>query len=219
MTDDPAGTERRTLPMFPLGTVLFPGMPLPLHVFEPRYRGMTRDLLDGDREFGVVLIERGSEVGGGDQRFELGTMARIVEAAETEDGRWALIAVGVRRLRVIDWLPEDPYPRAEVVELDDPSPDPDDDGRFAAALASAERTVRRAVALLTELAEDAPVGPGFELVEDPRVASWQLAALTPIGPADRLRILAVDDPADRLLLVAELAEDAASMLAFRLSGG
>ena len=204
--------------MFPLGTVLFPGMPLPLHVFEPRYRAMTRDLLDGDREFGVVLIERGSEVGGGDQRFDMGTVARIVEAAEMDDGRWALIAVGVRRLRIVEWLPDDPYPRAEVVELDEPAGAADDE-RFAGALAAAERAVRRALALLSELAEDAPVGPGFELAEDPAVAGWQLAALTPIGPADRLRILAEPDPSDRLLLVAELAEEAASMLAFRLSGG
>ena len=84
------------MPMFPLGTVLFPYAVLPLHVFEPRYRVMTRRCLDGDREFGVVLIERGSEVGGGDVRFGVGTIARIVQVAETarrrlraRDGRLA----------------------------------------------------------------------------------------------------------------------------------
>ena len=69
------------LPMFPLGTVLFPSVFLPLHVFEPRYQELTRDCLAGDNEFGVVLIERGSEVGGGDARFDVGTVARIIEAA------------------------------------------------------------------------------------------------------------------------------------------
>ncbi|MEY2464632.1 MAG: ATP-dependent Lon protease, partial [Acidimicrobiaceae bacterium] len=65
------------LPMFPLGTVLFPSVFLPLHVFEPRYREMTRHCLDTQREFGVVLIERGSEVGGDDVRTQVGTVARI----------------------------------------------------------------------------------------------------------------------------------------------
>ena len=86
--------------MFPLGAVLFPSMVLPLHVFEPRYRASTRDCLAGDRRFGVVLIERGSEVGGGDVRFSVGTVAQIVEAAELPDGRFALGTVGVERIRV-----------------------------------------------------------------------------------------------------------------------
>ena len=79
----------RPMPMFPLGTVLFPYAVLPLRVFEPRYRVMTRRCLDGDREFGVVLIERGSEVGGGDVRFGVGTIARIVQVAETPDGGYS----------------------------------------------------------------------------------------------------------------------------------
>lgn len=204
----------RVLPMFPLGTVLMPGMPLPLHVFEPRYRAMMDDILAGEREFGVVLIERGSEVGGGDQRFTTGTVARVAEAAQTPDGRWALIAVGTRRLRVQRWLPDDPYPRAEIVELDEHAPD---DG-YAAALAEASRTVRRAVALLSELAETS-VPPGFELPDDPLEAGWHLAALAPLGAADRYRVLTEDDPTRRLGVLAQLADDAGTMLAFRLSGG
>src|SRR3989442_3963737 len=101
--------------MFPLGTVLFPYATLPMHVFEPRYRALLGDCLKSDApEFGVVLIERGSEVGGGDVRFRTGTVARIVEAAELPDGRWVLVTVGTRRIRVHDWLAEEPYPRAEV---------------------------------------------------------------------------------------------------------
>ena len=108
--------------MFPLGAVLFPSMVLPLHVFEPRYRALTRDCLAGDRRFGVVLIERGSEVGGGDVRFSVGTAAQIVEAAELPDGRFALGTVGVQRVRVVSWLDDDPYPRAEVEVWADPPP-------------------------------------------------------------------------------------------------
>src|SRR5687767_5279898 len=101
------------LPMFPLGTVLLPGGVLPLHIFEPRYREMIRTCLDGDGTFGVVLIERGSEVGGGDVRSDAGTLARIVEASETDDGRWGVVAVGAARIRVAAWLPDDPFPRAD----------------------------------------------------------------------------------------------------------
>ena len=105
-----ADVAGRVLPMFPLGTVLFPHAVLPLHVFEPRYRVMMRRCIDGDGEFGVVLIERGNEVGGGDTRFDIGTVARIVQAAELEDGRFAIAAVGLGRFQVVRWLAEDPYP-------------------------------------------------------------------------------------------------------------
>ena len=98
--------------MFPLQSVLFPNAVLPLHVFEPRYRELTEACLQGDGRFGVVLIERGKEVGGGDSRFSVGTVARIVEAARTPDGRYLLATVGSERLRVRRWLADDPYPRA-----------------------------------------------------------------------------------------------------------
>ena len=92
--------------MFPLQTVLFPNAVLPLHVFEPRYRELTETCLRGDGRFGVVLIQRGSDVGGGDLRFSVGTVARIVEAARTPDGRYLLATVGSERLRVRRWLRE-----------------------------------------------------------------------------------------------------------------
>ena len=100
--------------MFPLGVVLVPGELLPLHVFEERYRELMSDVLGDDGEFGVVLIERGSEVGGGDTRSRVGTMVRVVQAEELPDGRWAVVAVGDRRIRVKEWLSDDPYPRAVV---------------------------------------------------------------------------------------------------------
>src|SRR6185437_15262121 len=82
--------EPRLIPMFPLGTVLFPHALLPLRVFEPRYRVMTERVLKAEREFGVVLIERGSEVGGGDTRFDVGTVAQIVRAQQLGDGGYVL---------------------------------------------------------------------------------------------------------------------------------
>jgi hypothetical protein len=200
--------------MFPLGTVLVPGAVLPLHVFEPRYQALVRDCLAGTPEFGVTLIERGSEVGGGDQRFPVGCLARIVEVAELDDGRFALAAVGVRRLRVQRWLEDDPYPRAEVAWWDDPPPGPDAEALVAAATTA----LRRVLALAAELGEQ--VGPAtVEVSDDALTAAYQLAALAPVGPLDRLALLAAPSPDERLRAVRVMLEDSAAVLAARLAGG
>ncbi len=100
--------------MFPLGTVLLPYMPLRLRVFEQRYLIMLSELLKGGvAEFGVVLIERGQEVGGGEQRFAYGTVAEITSMG-TSEGFLGLVAEGRERFEVQQWLPEEPHPRAEV---------------------------------------------------------------------------------------------------------
>ena len=100
--------------MFPLSAVLFPHASMPLHVFEPRYRELMRDCLAGDARFGVVLIERGSEVGGGDERSGLGTRGVITKSVELPDGRWVLQLEGEAVIEVEQWLPDDPYPVALV---------------------------------------------------------------------------------------------------------
>ncbi|MBV8981123.1 MAG: LON peptidase substrate-binding domain-containing protein [Acidimicrobiia bacterium] len=200
--------------MFPLGTVLFPGVALPLHVFEPRYRALTRDCLDGDGRFGVVLIERGSEVGGGDVRTSVGTCARIAEATELPDGRWLLMAQGIDRLVVDRWLADDPYPRAEVRILAEPPA-----GHEAAAQRSeVERLLRRALALKAELGE--PAAPAtFELDGDPAVAAYQAAALAPLGALDCQRLLQQNGPDDRLSMLAAALSDEVAVLAQRASWG
>lgn len=202
------------LPMFPLGTVLFPHALLPLHVFESRYRTLVRDCLRQGQEFGVVLIERGTEVGGGDTRFAVGTVAHIRESAPLADGRWVILCVGTRRMEVRSWLPDDPYPLALVEER------PHVELPFGGhgALETAEAAVRRALALAGEL-DEAPAPSTIELHPEPSVAAWQLAAIAPLGPVDHQRILEEDDPVARLQLVAELAADASALLAYRLSGG
>lgn len=199
------------LPMFPLGTVLVPSAGLPLHVFEPRYRVMVRRCLDGDGEFGVVLIERGSEVGGRDVRSDVGTVARIVEASELPDGRWALIAVGVRRIRVRAWLPDDPYPRAEVVDWPDDPPGPDHEPLLDAAVA----LLRRALALSVE-AGDAAAPATIELDDDPLLAAYQAVAVAPLGPLDRHALLCASSPEDRLRELQVLLRDRIEVLELRL---
>ena len=201
------------LPMFPLGTVLFPYAPLPLHIFEPRYRALARHCIAGDGEFGVVLIERGFEVGGGDTRFDTGTVAHLVEAAELPDGRWLITTLGTRRVRVTEWLPDDPYPLALVEDL----PDLTVDGPGADLVARAEQAVRRALAYKAELDEPA-VPATVALDEDPERRMFQLAAIAPLGPVDQQRLLEAASANDLLTRLAELAEDAATLLAYRLSG-
>jgi uncharacterized protein len=208
--------------MFPLGTVLFPSVYLPLHVFEPRYRALVRHCLDADREFGVVLIERGSEVGGGDHRSLVGTVARIIEAVELDDGRWALGTVGVRRVKVQRWLDDDPYPRAEV----DDWPDDTDANRdeqlllleppdLAARLEQVAGQLRRVLATGAEMG-DRVADSTLELADDPELASYQIAAVGPFGPADQHRLLAVPSTADRLDALAAMLSEAEEDLGRRL---
>jgi Lon protease-like protein len=190
--------------MFPLGTVLLPGMVLPLHVFEERYRQLMHDCLAGDQEFGVALIERGSEVGGGDVRTDAGCVLRIVEAAMAEDGRWLCVGVGTRRIRVVRWLEDDPYPRAEV----DDWPDPPDDLTVHQPdlLDEVVARLRRVLAWKAELGlAAAPVA--VELSEDPVLATWQVVAASGVGPFDLYRVLITDGADARLRVVDELLRD------------
>jgi len=170
--------------MFPLGSVLFPYMPLQLRVFEERYLAMLAKILEHDpAEFGVVLIERGQEVGGGEHRFEFGTVAQVTEL-EGGEGYIGMLAQGDRRVRVERWLDDDPYPRAEVTELDELEWDDD----LQPLRDSTEHAVRRALAVASEFS-DQQWAATVELADDPVAAAWQLAAIAPLGPMDQLELL------------------------------
>jgi uncharacterized protein len=103
------------LPLFPLNTVLFPGMPLNLHIFEPRYQQMIRWCLDMDQPFGVILIRQGAEAGGPlAEPHEIGTTARIIEVENLEEGRMNIVALGETRFRVLHLIHDLPYLVGEV---------------------------------------------------------------------------------------------------------
>ena len=173
--------------MFPLGSVLFPHMPLALRVFEDRYLVMlSRVLQDEPSEFGVVLIERGQEVGGGEKRFSVGTIATIVRL-DAEEGVVGLIAQGGRRVAITRWLDEDPHPQAEVEVLPEFAWDDD----HAELLVRADEVVRRALALASEFTEST-WSPDIELSDDPIESAWQLAAIAPLGPIDQISLLRSD---------------------------
>lgn len=202
------------LPMFPLGTVLVPRMPLPLYVFEDRYRALVHDCLAGDRTFGVVLIERGHEVGGGDVRFGIGCTARIDEAERTPDGRWGIVATGAERFRVDAWLPDDPYPQAEVTVLDDGEWTTD----ASIALDHASLVFARVLELAARLGStiDRSV---LERSGDPVFDHWALVGRAPVGPLDKLTVLGAETPERRLDLLATQLTDVEAVLASRLGGG
>ena len=202
----------RVLPMFPLGTVLVPRARLPLHIFEPRYTTMLRVCMDSDREFGTVLIERGSEVGGGDTRFNVGTIARIAEASELPDGRWVVEVVGAERVRVVQWLPDDPYPRAEVEVIDEIEPGPSS----ADLRSQVEERLRHLFALLAERAGH-DSAPDIALDGDARVAAYQVMALPLVGDLDTYQLLELSASEDRLARLIEIL-DGAVEIARRRSG-
>ncbi len=206
----------RRLPMFPLSAVLFPWAMLPLHVFEPRYRALAADCLADDRQFGVVLIDRGSEVGGGDHRVGVGTVAHIVDSSTFEDGRRLLLARGGGRFRVVEWLDEDPYPVAAVTQIPDVPVTPP---LSTADVQTAETAVRRCRGLLSELGAAPPMP--FDEGPDggPEDQLWQLCQLAPCGALDSQRLLETDDPRARVSLLVDLVEATADDVERLLASG
>ena len=201
------------LPQFPLGTVLFPSMMLPLHIFEPRYRALVHDILDADRSFGVVMIERGHETGGADQRSSHGTVARVLQAEEFPDGRWALITVGTERFRVTEWLPDDPYPRAEIELWPDADGDDVDPDEFADLVAR----FHRCMALASEAGVD--VGSVPDSFDGPELSTMQMAALLPIGPFDKQKLLAAPGSGHRMALLTSAIDETMELINMKLFEG
>ncbi len=199
--------------MFPLSTVLFPGGTLALHVFEERYQAMMAECIRGDGLFGVVLIARGSEVGGGDQRFDVGTVARITDVAEVGGGRLAVRATGERRVRIDEWCPDDPYPVAHLADA--PSAHGDGDG---AAVAVAEAAVRRLRALLSELGTVPAIRHDLRPVDRPEDRGWQLCDLAPLGTLDLQGLLVTDSLAERLTALGDLCDARAADVVALLGG-
>jgi len=203
-----------TIPLFPLGTVLFPGMVLPLRIFEPRYCVLMQRLLDlpdgSPREFGVIAIRQGWEVGvaGVSALYPVGCTAQLRQIAELDDGTYDVLTVGSERFRLdgvaaegapylqatVRWLPESPGAAAEATVLADGVRAVY--GSYLAALVGADQ----AAALLADLPED-PL----------RLAS-SVAASAPLELGDRQALLAADDGVARLRLELRMLKREATML-------
>ena len=168
------------MPMFPLDSVLLPGMPMPLRIFEERYLKLLGDLVTQENpEFGVVLIERGSQVGGGDKRMNIGTIASVTDIGTSEQF-YGLESVGTQRFRVNAWLPDDPYPIADIDFL----PDLIWEETLMPVRVHLETKVRQLLAFASEFG-DLQYGADVVLSDHPIDACWQLAGILPIGSLDQ----------------------------------
>lgn len=197
------------LAIFPLGSVLLPGGVLPLRLFEPRYLRFIDDVLAADARFGVVLIERGHEVGGGDVRSGIGCVAEIVRAGRLGDGTWQVLATGAGRFEVVEWLPDDPYPAATVRALEDePTHDADAhlDPRWL-TLVDAFRDLERRIGARVERTA-APL----ELSGDPATLTFEIACALPITAYDKQRVLAARTPDARRELLLDAIETLATLV-------
>ena len=213
------------LPVFPLGTVLFPGLVLPLHIFEERYRTLVRDLVattdDEPHEFGVATLRHGSEVLAAeaeaepptvepavspDQLYDVGCTAELRQVTELPDGRFDIVTVGRRRFRVIGLAAQShPYLTAEVEWL----PDEDASGETAELLAprvlAAFRTYLDLLRPESEVLDQVP--------DDPTVLSHLVAATAQLTTEERQELLAAPDTASRLRAELRLLNREAGLLA------
>ena len=187
----------REIPLFPLGTVLFPGGPLPLRIFEPRYIDLVSRCLRDGSGFGVVLISEGAEAGGPALTFDVGTYARIVDFSRQDDGLLGIRAQGERRFRILErrrardglnladvqWLPDDP-----AVPL------PAEFADLAPALEAVLDQVGEPYATLERRLDDAAWVAG------------RLAEIVPLPPGHKQHCLELDDPVERLRFMRPLFE-------------
>ena len=185
------------LPLFPLGAVLYPGLVLPLHVFEERYRALVRELLalpEDERRFGVVAIRSGREVGadGIAALYDVGCVAHLRSVEAHPDGRFDIVSTGTARFRLtaVDTAAA-PYLVGEVDLLADPL------GAEAALLDKAVRSgFRDYLGALAHASGEAIEVP--ELPDDPLVLGYLVAATTSLDLDERQRLLAEPDGASRL---------------------
>jgi Lon protease-like protein len=203
------------LPLFPLNTPLVPGLVLPLHIFEPRYRTLVRDLLDEPdeeaREFGIIALRDGADIArdGRDAFYPIGVATILRQAEELPDGRFEIVTTGSRRFRLNDLDASAPLLRAGVAFLDDITGP--EDGLLAARVSRQFHQYRAALSGQVQASvedEDVP--------SDPTVLSYLVTAAMVVPMAERQELLAASTTAARLrialallarenLLISELA--------------
>ena len=219
------------LPLFPLHTVLFPHLPLPLHIFEERYRAMATDLMaDGSPfagRFVVSMITDGTEVAADASTHDIGTICEVRTAEQFPDGRWMLIGVGVARAQVVPVESANtPYRLVDATELDDPIGDdaaaqmPRVQQALDAYMATVKRFVVRAASVgRTESQEPNDVAASLDrmlkpihLPDDPVAASYAIGGLLQIELSRKQHLLEIPDAASRLRAELHLLEREARLL-------
>lgn len=196
------------IPLFPLGTVLFPGLVLPLHVFEPRYRQLVADLLEAPEPqlFGVIAIRKGRETGidGVEALYGVGCTALVQQVETLPDGRSNLLTVGAQRFRLNALDDSQPYLQGDVDLLEEPPAEPDASARVVSDVQAAFGDYFRLLAERTGASAESP-----ELPDDPLVLSYVVAVSMVIDLVDKQSLLEEPDAlsrlnAERTLLTREL---------------
>jgi uncharacterized protein len=186
-----------TLPLFPLGTVLYPGLLLPLNIFEERYRELVRDLLDGPqpRRFGVIAIRKGRETGvdGISALYQIGCTATVREVAEQDDGRYHLVTVGTQRFRLASLDNSRPYLQGEVDLLEE---EIGDEAAAGLAVQAVQRGFHGYVEALASRESVEVTVP--ELPDEPLLLSYLVAASMILDLSVRQDLLAEPDAERRL---------------------
>ena len=193
------------LPLFPLNVVAFPGMTVPLHVFEDRYQALVRHLLTvpdpAQRVFGIVTIREGYEVGNHEARsmYRTGCLMQLTEAEPYDDGRFDVVAVGRERVRVVSTETSEPFLRAEVERLDAAEELSPDTAREAARALAVFGDYRTAVSALR--GDDVMIG---SLPRDPEMLSYVLASTCALTLPERQQLLESPSTVERLGLLRRL---------------
>lgn len=191
------------IPLFPLRTVLFPGMALPLRVFEERYQAMVRELMEDGGLFGVLLIREGAEVGGSATPYQVGTSARIEQCTQLQGGRFALSTRGVQRFRLARMLPPRPYPYGEIELI------PDEETTLSPRLQRATETVRATFPVYFRLA----LSVTGQWAQSPALPAGGHALVNAVAPwlqtteEVKQRLLEPEACVDRMTLLAEVIDD------------
>lgn len=190
---------RLGIPLFPLGLVLLPGVLLPLNIFEPRYRQLVADLQARpdpvDRQFGVVAIRHGREVGADtvDSLYTVGTLATVTRVQDHPDGRQEILTVGTQRFALCELDHSKPYLQGEVVLLGDPLGEPAAARAAAGSVLAAFRAYLAALGASRGIAIEVP-----ELPADPQLLSWLVAATVVVDLSVRQQLLEAQTTAARL---------------------
>ena len=163
------GGELIRIPLFPLNVVLFPGMSMPLHIFEERYKAMIGECLERDTPFGIVLIKEGREVGEPAEPVRIGTTARIVRSERLEEGRMNIMTRGERRFEVLDVYQRVPHVAAEVRYMDE-----EPGGDASEVIAGIGPEYAEFLRMLTALSGGWTAQPGFP--EEPVQLSYAVAS-------------------------------------------
>jgi len=183
------------IPLFPLNTVLFPGGPLPLRIFEPRYVDMVRHCMRSGSAFGVVLIRTGGEVGAVARTADIGTTARIVDFSQLPDGLLGISCLGEKRFRILRrWRQDDGLNVGEVEWLPPSEPEP-----LLPELQFLADLLKRVLPELGEMYAQVP-----RHFDDAGWVGARLAEILPLSLGDKQALLELDDATARLARIAPL---------------